>query len=125
MVDIPTLSLRVKGISEDLPSSELQRPNGALLCVKGASIARDNPFQLQESVNSKTYYYRLTLSHGPSLFHSFRVKVSGSAESVLALYFSGEEDALSFTVRGGDGLQLQEIQQHLDLQGNRKQKKDR
>lgn len=36
-------------------------------------------------------------------------------ESNLALYFSGEEDALSFTVWGGDGLQLEEVQQHLDL----------
>lgn len=32
-----------------------------------------------------------------------------------ALDFSGEKDALSFTVRGWDGLQLQEVQQNLDL----------
>lgn len=31
------------------------------------------------------------------------------------LDFSGKQDALSFAVRGRDGLQLQEIQQHLDL----------
>lgn len=43
---------------------------------------------------------------------------------MLALYFSGEEDALSFTVWGGDRLQLEEIQQHLDLQGNKKWKRD-
>ena len=33
------------------------------------------------------------------------------------LNFGGEEDALSPAVRGGDGLQLQEVQQHLDLPG--------
>lgn len=32
-----------------------------------------------------------------------------------ALDFGGEKDALSFTVRGWDGLQLQEVQQDLDL----------
>lgn len=26
-------------------SSEFQRPNGALLCLRGAGITRDNPFQ--------------------------------------------------------------------------------
>lgn len=60
---------------EDLTSSVLQRFNGALLCLRGAGITRDNPFQPNGiwSVNSKTHYYRLTLSHGPSLFHSFMV----------------------------------------------------
>lgn len=29
--------------------------------------------------------------------------------------FSGKQDALSLAVRGRDGLQLQEVQQHLDL----------
>lgn len=38
-------------------------------------------------------------------------------ESGLALYFGGEEDALPFAVWGGDGLQLEEVQQHLDLHG--------
>lgn len=38
---------------------------------------------------------------------------------MFTLYFSGEEDALSFTVWCGDRLQLQEIQQHLDLQGSK------
>lgn len=33
------------------------------------------------------------------------------------LDFGGEEDALPPAVRGGDGLQLQEVQQHLDLRG--------
>lgn len=31
------------------------------------------------------------------------------------LDFSGKQDALSLAVRGRDGLQLQEVQQHLDL----------
>lgn len=39
-------------------------------------------------------------------------------QSASALHFCGKEDALSFTVRGRDRLQLQEIQQHLDLRGN-------
>lgn len=42
----------------------------------------------------------------------------GQTNRTSALHFSGEEDALPFTVRGGDCLQLQEIQQHLDLQGH-------
>lgn len=40
---------------------------------------------------------------------------------ILGLYFSGEKDALSFTVWGGDGFQLEEIQQYLDLQANEKE----
>jgi len=35
------------------------------------------------------------------------------------LDFGGEEDALPPAVRGGDGLQLQEVQQHLDLRAER------
>lgn len=35
------------------------------------------------------------------------------------LDFSGEQDALSLAVGGWDGLQLQEVQQHLDLSGQR------
>lgn len=34
------------------------------------------------------------------------------------LDFSGEQDALSLAVWGRDGLQLQEVQQHLDLPGH-------
>lgn len=30
---------------KDLASSELQRPNSALLCLRAAGITRDNPFQ--------------------------------------------------------------------------------
>lgn len=50
MEDVTTPSLKVQGISKyqvrDLASSELQRSNGSLLCLRGgAGIARDNSFQ--------------------------------------------------------------------------------
>lgn len=99
-----------------LASSEVRRSNGALLCLRRAGITRDNLFHLQESgqsikkhptIGSLWATVRLV-----SLLHGQRIRV---AESILALYFSGEEDALSFTVRGGDRLQLEEVQQHLDL----------
>lgn len=52
--------------SVDLASSELQRTSGALLCPRGGREV----FSSCESLISqfkKTYYYRLTLSHSPSL----------------------------------------------------------
>lgn len=63
---------------KDCTSSRAPEVQWHPLCMRGAGIARDNPFQPNGiwSVNSKTYYYRLTLSHRPSLFHSFMVKVS-------------------------------------------------
>lgn len=39
------------------------------------------------------------------------------------LDFGGEQDALSLAVGGGDGLQLQEVQQHLDLSRQRREGK--
>lgn len=115
---------------KDLTSSELQRPNGALLCLRGAGITRDNPFpaaRAQWNLVSQFKNILLQAHFEPqsvsfALLHGQSLR---SAESVLALYFSGEEDALSFTVGSGDRLQLEEIQQHLDLRGNRKQKGDK
>lgn len=40
------------------------------------------------------------------------------------LDFGGEQDALSLAVGGGDGLQLQEVQQHLDLSRQRREGKE-
>ena len=39
------------------------------------------------------------------------------------LDFSGKQDALSLAVRGRDGLQLQEVQQHLDLFRQRRERR--
>lgn len=39
-------------------------------------------------------------------------------DGIGPLDFSGEQDALSLAVWGRDGLQLQEVQQHLDLPGH-------
>lgn len=86
--------------------------HGTLVCFRVAGISRKQSYPGICSVKSKTIYGMLTLSFVPPPTRS-----SPSALSVSALYFRGEENALSFTVGGGDGLQLQEVQQHLDLQG--------
>lgn len=39
------------------------------------------------------------------------------------LDFRGKQDALSLAVGGRDGLQLQEVQQHLDLSQQRRERK--
>lgn len=62
------------------------------------------------------------------LVRRFWRRETGSAESskrrplvvevclqVLVLHLSGEEDALPLAVRGWDGLQLEEVEEHLDL----------
>lgn len=66
-------------------TSSPRRPSVAPLCSGGAETILN---QLQEprgvqAVNSKTYYYRLTLSQGPSGFHSLTIKVSGRHSSIL------------------------------------------
>lgn len=62
------------------------------------------------------------------LIRKFWRREPGSAESpkqrplvvevclqVLVLHLSGEEDALPLAVGGRDGLQLEEVEEHLDL----------
>ena len=39
----------------------------------------------------------------------------------LDLHLCGEEDALSFAVRGGYGLKLKEVEQNLDLRENERE----
>lgn len=63
----------------------------------------------------------LTLSSLPKWTYctvdSVWVSISPSLSLWNPLHFGGEEDALTLTVRRGDGLQLEEVQQHLDLEG--------
>lgn len=73
------------------------RPNGALLCLGRGRHQQRRSFTGIWAVNSKTHYYRLTLSHGPSLFHSFTVKVW---QSQCSLYTSVEKRMLCRLLSG-------------------------
>lgn len=100
---------------KDLTYSVLKRPSGALLCSSTTGITGDKSFPAAKAEQSAVSQIKNTRQEARSEPVSVSLFTQRWSESALALYFSGEQDALSFTVWGGNRLQLEEIQQHLDL----------
>lgn len=91
-------------------TGQCPRTNLAATIQQLDSVSRSKSILLQAQFEPKFLSLCLSLSlslHSPTL-----------RRASLNLDFRGEEDALSFAVGGGYGLQLEEVQQNLNLLGH-------